>query len=87
MKRTIIGSVFMLSGVIIDMSIIIAAVFYAQTITSWSGSRFWYAIFGERQYGQEVVQSMSLGFPFLVGITLTILGLIILLKEYFNKNN
>ena len=76
-KKTIIGSVFMLSGVIIDMSIIIAAVFYAKTISSWSGSRLWYAIF----------ESMFLGTPFIIGTTLTIIGLIILVKEYFNENN
>ncbi|WP_313757247.1 hypothetical protein [Tissierella sp.] len=86
-KKTIIGSVIMLSGVIIGMSIIIAAAFYAPSITSWNGSKLWYAIFGSRQYGNEVVQSLFLGIPFIIGIILAIIGLIILTVEYSNKNN
>jgi len=38
-KKTIIGSVFMLAGVIINMSIIITAAVYASNITSWSGPK------------------------------------------------
>lgn len=83
MKKTIIGSVVMLSGVIILMSIIIAAVVYLPSITSWSGSKLWYAIFDAEHYGNEVVQSLNLGFLFVIGILLAVVGLIILGKEYY----
>ncbi len=76
----------MLSGIIIDMTILIAASLYIPNITSWSGSsKLWFVIFGAKQYGSEVVQSLFLGFPFIIGIMLTIIGLIILVVEYFDK--
>lgn len=85
MKRTIIGSVFMLSGVIVAMSIIIAAALYLPSISSWSGTKLWYTIFGAKQYGDEVAQSLSLGFPFIIGIILGVIGLVILSAEYFKE--
>lgn len=85
MKRTIIGSTFMLSGVIITVGLIITAGLYVPSITQWSGSKLWYAIFGAKQYGSEVVQSLFLGGPFIVGVILSIIGFIILAIEYFNK--
>lgn len=88
MKKTIIGSVIMLSGVIIDMTLLLVASLYIPNITAWSGSsKLWFAIFGEKQYGNEVVQSLFLRLPFMIGIILTIIGLIILAIEYFNKEN
>jgi hypothetical protein len=83
MKKTVIGGIFLLSGVLTTMSIIISAAIYAPHITSWSGSKLWFAIFGAKQYGSEVIQSLFLGTPFIFGIVLAILGLIILGKEYF----
>jgi len=77
----------MLSGLIITMSIIISVASYLPNITAWSGSKLWYAIFGAKQYGGEVVQSLFLGAPFVIGIMLTVIGLIILAVEYFNKEN
>lgn len=85
MKRTIIGGIIMLSGIFITLAIIITAALYVPTITSWSGSKLWYAIFGSQQYGNEVVQSLFLGIPFVIGIVFTVIGLIILGKEYFNN--
>lgn len=86
MKKAIIGSVFMLSGVIISMSIIIAAAVYLPSITSWSGSKLWYVIFGAEHYRNEVNQSLNLGYLFLIGILLAVAGLIILGKEYYYAN-
>jgi len=83
MKRTIIGGVFMISGVLTTLSIIIAASISVPSITSWSGSKLWFAIFGARQYGNEVVQSLFLGTPFVIGLIVTVIGLLILVKEYF----
>lgn len=87
MKKTIIGSTIMLSGVIITVSIIIAAVLYMPYMTGWSGSRLWYAIFGAKSYGNEIVQSLFLGAPFIIGIVLSIIGFVILSVEYFNEKD
>jgi hypothetical protein len=84
MKKTVIGGILMLSGVLTTLSIIITAALYVPSITTWSGSKLWYAIFGSRQYGNEAVQSLFLGVPFQIGIILAIVGLIILGREYFD---
>lgn len=84
MKKVIIGSVLLISGIIITMSIIYGASTYATNITAWSGeSKLWFAIFGEAHPGS---QSLSLGPPFLIGALLGITGLIILAIEYFRKD-
>ncbi|MBC2723359.1 hypothetical protein [Desulfosporosinus sp.] len=85
MKRTIIGGILMLSGVLTILFIIIAASIYAPNVTSWSGSKLWFVIFGAKQYGNEVVQSLFLGIPFSIGLVLTIIGFLVLVKEYFTK--
>ena len=86
MKRTVIGGFLMFGGLFITLTIIVVAATYIPSITSWSGSKLWYAIFGGIQYGNEVVQSLFLGFPFVVGVLLSILGLAILVMEYFDKS-
>lgn len=85
MKKTFIGGIFMLSGILTTIGIIISAAIYAPSITSWSGSKLWFIIFGARQYGSEAVQSLFLGMPFVTGIALAVIGSLILVKEYFNK--
>ena len=86
MKKTVIGGIIMLSGVLTTISIILTAAIYAPSITSWSGSKLWFAIFGAKKYGNEVIQSLFLGTPFIIGIILAIIGLIILGKEYFKDD-
>ena len=86
MKKVIIGGILLFTGSLISLAIILAAALYVPSITTWSGSKLWYAIFGAEQYGNEVVQSLSLGFPFIVGVILFVIGLIVLVREYFIKN-
>ena len=86
MKKTVIGGIIMLSGVLTTLCIILSAAIYTPNITSWSGSKLWFAIFGAKKYGNEVIQSLFLGTPFVIGIILAIIGLIILGKEYFNDD-
>ncbi|SEB92298.1 hypothetical protein [Paenibacillus sp. GP183] len=86
MKKTLIGSILMFTGALISSAIFITAALYVPNITNWQGSRLWYAIFGAKQYGNEVVQSLFLGVPFIVGIILFVLGLIVLVVEYFKKD-
>lgn len=83
MKKTIIGGILMFNGALISLAVLVAAALYVPSITEWSGTKLWYAIFGAKQYGNEVMQSLSLGFPFVVGTILFILGLIVLVIEYF----
>ena len=84
MKRTIIGGFIMLGGLITTLTIILSGTIFATHITTWSGnSKLWYAIFGAKQYGDEVVQSLFLGFPFVLGVIFTLLGLVILGIEYY----
>ena len=86
MKRTVIGGFIMLGGLFTTLTKIVVASIYIPSMTSWSGSQLWYAIFGGKQYGNEVVQSLFLGFLFVVGLLLSVLGLAILVMEYFNKS-
>lgn len=86
MKRTVIGGFIMLGGLFTTLTIIVVAATYIPSMTSWSGSQLWYAIFGGKQYGNDTVQSLFLGFPFVVGLLLSILGLVILVMEYFDKS-
>lgn len=86
MKRTVIGCFIMLGGLFITLTIIVVAALYIPNMNSWSGSKLWYAIFGGKQYGNESVDSLFLGFPFVVGLLLSILGLVILVMEYFEKS-
>ena len=84
MKRTAIGGFIMLAGLLTTLTIILSGSIYATHITAWSGkSKLWHAIFGAKQYGDEVVQSLFLGFPFVLGVIFTLLGLVILGNEYY----
>jgi hypothetical protein len=86
MKRTIIGSVLLISGLLITLSLIITATLYVPKITEWRGSKLWFAIFGASDLG-STVQSLTVGVPFMIGLLLFIVGLLILIIEYFNKNS
>ncbi|MEK3763366.1 hypothetical protein [Solibacillus sp. FSL K6-4121] len=86
MKRTVIGGFIMFGGLFITLTIIVVATLYIPNMRSWSGSQLWYAIFGDIQYGNESVQSLFLGFPFVIGVLLAILGLVILVIEYLEKS-
>ena len=85
MKKTIIGSVFMMVGVIIDISILITAALYIPNINTWRGLKIWFAIFGAKDMG-NTAQSLYLGMPFVVGFIFFILGFVILAVEYFKKD-
>ncbi|MGY3718027.1 hypothetical protein ACWE42_21160 [Sutcliffiella cohnii] len=74
----------MLGGLLTTLTIILCGTIYAIHITAWSGkSKLWHAIFGAKQFGNEVVQSLFLGFPFILGVIFTLIGLVILGMEYY----
>jgi len=84
MKRTLIGGFIMLGGLLTTLTIILSGAIYAPHITVWPGkSQLWHAIFGTNPYDDEVVQSLFLGFPFVLGVIFTLLGLAILGMEYY----
>ncbi|RAV17747.1 hypothetical protein [Paenibacillus contaminans] len=85
MKKTFIGGILMFTGALISLAILITAALYVPQITAWRGSKLWYAIFGAEQFGNEAAQSLSLGFPFVLGVILFVLGLVVLILEYFKK--
>ncbi|MER2261273.1 MAG: hypothetical protein ABS934_04610 [Psychrobacillus sp.] len=79
MKRTVIGGFIMMGGLFTTLTIILVAMMHFPSINSWTGSKLWFVIFGNDA-------GLSLGFPFLVGLLFTILGLAILVMEYFDKS-
>jgi hypothetical protein len=85
MKKTIIGAVLAICGTIITTCIIITASTYCATLTSWTGSKFWYAVFGTPNLVNEVNLSLNLGLPFVFGSIILLMGVIILVVELFGK--
>ena len=77
MKRTVIGGFIMMGGLFTTLTIMLVATTHFPSINSWTGSKLWFVIFGN---------GLSLGFPFVVGLLFTILGLAILVMEYFDKS-
>ncbi|MDW0115588.1 hypothetical protein QTL97_01380 [Sporosarcina thermotolerans] len=87
MKRALIGGFVMMGGLFIVSTILLTGAIYVPDSTSWwSGrSKFWFAIIGGEQYGNDAVDSLFLGFPLIIGVILSILGLVILGREYYQN--
>ena len=81
MKRAVIGGFIMMGGLFTTLTIMLVATTYFPSMNSWTGSKLWFVIFGEKMGA-----GLSLGFPFVVGLLFTILGLVILVMEYFDKS-
>lgn len=77
MKRVIIGTSFLISSSIVIAGITISAAIRAVEITEWDTyqGKIWTAIIDNK-----------LLMPFLFSTGLFMIGLIILIKEFFNKN-
>ncbi|NGZ75657.1 hypothetical protein [Saccharibacillus alkalitolerans] len=83
MKKVIIGSVLTLAGTWITGCIFVAAALFVPNLSSWEGTRVWYAIFGSGPYEADLKQSMALGLPFAVGVLMFAFGIVILAVEFF----
>lgn len=83
MKKIVIGSVLTLAGTWIVGCIFIAAVLFVPNMSSWDGTRVWYAIFGGGPYEADLKQSMALGLPFAIGVSMFAAGIVILAIEFF----
>ncbi|MCL2566134.1 MAG: hypothetical protein FWE24_10095 [Defluviitaleaceae bacterium] len=90
MKKTIIGIALLVSGIITISLLILSAMQYLPHMTVWSNnypSRLFFLIFaGQSRFG-DGASGLALGLPFVFGIVLIVLGLIILTIEYFKKDN
>lgn len=80
MKRLLIGSVFIVLGTIIPLSILLTAAVSLPQIHQWRGSRLLYTIFSS-----DISGGLSLGVPFIVGLALFISGFLILAIELVNS--
>jgi len=88
MKRTLIGAVLLIAGVLQNIGIIISATISIPHFSSWSTtypSRLWFLIFAGKSKYQSGADGLSLGILFIFGIIMIVSGLLILLIEY--KNN
>ncbi|WP_172194316.1 hypothetical protein [Saccharibacillus qingshengii] len=83
MKKTLIGCVLTLAGTWIVGCIFVAAALFVPNMSSWEGTRLWYAIFGGSPYEADLKQSMALGLPFAIGMLMFASGIVILAVEYF----
>jgi hypothetical protein len=84
MKKSIIGGLLMFNGTIICLTIIILASCYIPSINTWRGTKLWFVIFGASDL--KNAESLFLGVPFVIGVTLFFLGLLVLIIEYFGNN-
>lgn len=85
MKKIVIGITFLIAGIIQTGSVIYFAIIAMPEMSSWSTrypSRLWSLIFGGNDSS-----GLALGLFFALGIVMLIFGLIVLLKEYFMKND
>ena len=89
MKKTIIGIALLISGIIVDLFLILSAMQYLPHITAWSTSypsKLFFLIFAGASQFNDGADGLGLGFPFVFGGVLIILGLSILAAEYFRND-
>ncbi len=72
MKKAIIGSTFLLSGVLITLSILIIGVVLVPTVGSWNGSRL-----------LTTIAEKELSLPFVIGIIFCMIGLFLFIVSLF----
>ena len=89
MKKTIIGTVLLLSGIIVDMFLILTASLALPHVMAWSTSypsKLFFLIFAGKSQSTDGADGLGLGLFFVFGIILIILGLIILAIEYLKED-
>ena len=72
MKKAIIGSAFLLSGVLITLSILIIGVVMVPTVGSWNGSRL-----------LTTLAEKELTLPFVIGFIFCMIGLLFFIAALF----
>lgn len=88
MKRTVIGTVILLAGVLQTMGIIISGVIYLPHLTalytSYPSKLLFVILAGKSQF-DDGADGLGLSIFFILGIIMMIFGLIILIYEYRRK--
>lgn len=84
MKKTIIGSVLLIAGVVQNIGIILSAALTMPYFTEWSTaypSRLWFLIFAGKSKFNDGAEGLGLGILFVLSIILMSIGLTILICE------
>lgn len=90
MKKTLIGSVLLFAGVLQTIGVLISSVIYLPHLSAWSTSypsKLLFAIMAGKSRFNDGANGLGLGLFFVFGIALTLLGLGILLYEFFKKEH
>lgn len=90
MKKTIIGIALLISGIILNSSLIFAAAQYLPYATTWITSypsKLFFLIFAGNSRFNDGADGLGLGLFFIFGIILIVLGFSILAIEYFKKDD
>jgi hypothetical protein len=88
MRKTAIGIALLLSGLAVTLGLIASAATVVSTLTSWSStypSKLFYVIFSGFSLYDTVSSGFGLGWLFVLGYALAVLGLAALGVEYFRK--
>lgn len=89
MKKIVIGSVCLVTGVIEVIGILICGAIYLPHLNAWStsySSKLFFIIFAGKSKFNDGVNGLGLGVFFVFGLVLSIIGIIILFKEYISEN-
>jgi hypothetical protein len=87
-KKTVIGAVILIAGVLQTMGIIISGVVYLPHLTTWLTSypsKLLFLILAGRSQFNDGADGLGLSIFFILGIIMTFLGLTILIYEYMRK--
>jgi len=90
MKRVLIGISLSVMGMIITLGLLFFAGTYIPSLTSWYPwypSKLFFLIFAGSSGLNDDANGLGLGIFFVFGVVLTLLGILILLIEYFRKES
>lgn len=90
MKKAFIGSSLLFMGTIETIGIMLCAVLYLPHVTAWYTtypSKMFFLIFAGKSSLNDGTDGLGLGIFFILGIFFMILGLVMLVAEYFRKES
>ena len=90
MKRVLIGISLSVMGIIITLGVMLCAAICLPSTTAWNTSypsKLFFLIFAGQSPFADGANGLGLGIFFVFGIVLTLIGLVMLLIEYFRKES
>lgn len=90
MRKIAIGICFLASGIVIDLALVFSAIIYLPYQNAWSTSypsKLMFLIFAGKSRFSDGADGLGLGLFFSFGMLLMILGVAILLREYFSRRS